>query len=126
VLNRNQNLIGKYMLVTRRHVEAVDQLTTAEWEDLRRKLGWVTTALRQATQPDHFNYAFLQNQDRHVHLHVVPRYATRRQVAGLRIDDPDYPGHYAVPMPDCRLTREQSECLATLLRAALAASGRDD
>ena len=39
VLNRKQNLIGKCMLVTRRHVEAVDQLTAAEWEDLGRKLG---------------------------------------------------------------------------------------
>lgn len=41
VLNRNQNLIGKCMLVTRRHVEAVDQLTAAEWEELRLQLGRV-------------------------------------------------------------------------------------
>lgn len=34
ILNRNQNLVGKCMLVTRRHVEAVDRLTAAEWEDL--------------------------------------------------------------------------------------------
>jgi diadenosine tetraphosphate (Ap4A) HIT family hydrolase len=36
---------------------------------------WMTIALDQAFQPDHYNYAFLQNQDRHVHLHVFPRYA---------------------------------------------------
>lgn len=123
VLNHNQNLIGKCMLVTRRHVEAVDQLTAMEWNDLRHQLRRATVALRQATQPDHFNYAFLQNQDRHVHLHIIPRYAVPRQIAGLRIDDPDYPGHYAVPAPDRRLTREQSENLAALLGTALVSGG---
>jgi diadenosine tetraphosphate (Ap4A) HIT family hydrolase len=62
VLNRNQNLVGKCMLVTHRHVEDVDQLTAAEWDDLRRQLRRATAALRQAIRPDHFNYAFLQNQ----------------------------------------------------------------
>jgi|SRR5215475_11063275 len=75
VLNRSQNLLGKCKLVARRHIVAVDQLTAAEWDDLRHQLGRATAALRQATQPDHFNYAFLQNQDWHAHLHVIPRYA---------------------------------------------------
>jgi diadenosine tetraphosphate (Ap4A) HIT family hydrolase len=119
VLNRNQNLAGKCMLVTRRHVEVVDQLTAAEWSDLAELLRRATAALRQAMQPDHFNYAFLQNQDRHVRLHVIPRYAGPRCIAGLTFDDDDYPGHYAVPAPDRRLAAEQSEHLAELLRAAL-------
>jgi diadenosine tetraphosphate (Ap4A) HIT family hydrolase len=126
VLNRNQNLAGKCTLVVRRHVEAVDQLTAAEWGDLRHELGWATAALRQATQPDHFNYAFLQNKDRHVHLHIIPRYATQREIAGLCIDDPDYPGHYAVPAPERRLTRDQGERVVALLRTALVRCGRDE
>jgi diadenosine tetraphosphate (Ap4A) HIT family hydrolase len=126
VLNRNQNLVGKCMLVTHRHVEDVDQLTAAEWDDLRRQLRRATAALRQATRPDHFNYAFLQNQDRHVHLHVIPRYAAPRQIAGLHIDDPDYPDHYAVPAPDRRLTHEQREHLTALLRASLVNCSRND
>jgi len=56
--------------------------------------------LRQTTQPDHFNYAFPQHQDRHVHLRVIPRYATPRQLIGLTFTGPDYPDHYAVPAPD--------------------------
>lgn len=35
VLNRNQNLVGKSMLVSRRHIESVDQLSADEWNDLR-------------------------------------------------------------------------------------------
>ncbi len=119
VLNRNQNLAGKCMLVARRHVEAVDQLTAAEWSDLADQVRRATAGLRLATRPDHFNYAFLQNQDRHVHLHVIPRYAAPRHIAGLIFDDPDYPDHYAVPAPDRRLAPEQSGQLAELLRAAL-------
>lgn len=58
-----------------------------------------TAALRSLFAPDHFNYAFLQNQDRHVHLHVIPRYAAERSFAGEVFTDPDYPAHYAVPSP---------------------------
>lgn len=119
ILNRNQNLLGKCFMVTRRHVEAVDRLTPEEWEDLRGQLGEASAALRQTTQPDHFNYAFLQNQDRHVHLHVIPRYAADRQMIGLTFTDPDYPDHYAVPGPDRRLNETQAEQLAQILRKAL-------
>ena len=41
-----------------------------------------TERLRRAFAPDHFNYAFLQNQNRHVHLHVIPRYATDLRCTG--------------------------------------------
>jgi diadenosine tetraphosphate (Ap4A) HIT family hydrolase len=119
VLNRNQNLVGKSMLVARRHIEAADELTAAEWDDLRVQLRRITAALRQIAQPDHFNNVFLQNQDRHVHLHVIPRYASPRRVAGLLADDPDYPDHYAVPVPYRPLEPEQNEELVDLLRAAL-------
>jgi diadenosine tetraphosphate (Ap4A) HIT family hydrolase len=50
-----------------------------------------------AFQPDHFNYAFLQNQDRQVHLHIIPSYAAGRSFAGVTFEDPDYPDHYHVP-----------------------------
>jgi len=54
----------------------------------------------QTFRPDHVNYAFLQNQDRHVHVHVIPRYATCRNVAGEDFVDRAYPDHYAVGSPD--------------------------
>ena len=120
ILNRNQNLAGKLFAVTRRHVEAVDELTDGEWACLPPLVRGAARALRQVTRPDHFNYAFLQNQDRHVHLHVIPRYAAPRQLIGLTFTDPDYPGHYAVPVPDRRLDPGQASQLADLLRQALA------
>lgn len=70
ILNRNQNLLGKCFLVSRRHTEAVSDLGPTEWADLRDEVVRATASLQSAFQPDHFNYAFLQNQDRHVHLHL--------------------------------------------------------
>jgi diadenosine tetraphosphate (Ap4A) HIT family hydrolase len=76
-----------------------------------------TERLQRAFAPDHFNYAFLQNLDknRHVHLHVIPRYATARTMAGVRFEDPDYPRHYSVPGPDRRVSPAVLDVLAHLL-----------
>lgn len=94
-LNRNQNLLGKLIVVLRRHEEDVTRLSRDEWGELRDEAAWAVERLRAAFAPDHLNYAFLQNQDRHVHLHVIPRYAEPRSVARVEFTDPDYPDHYA-------------------------------
>ena len=117
-LNRNQNLLGKCILVLRRHCEAVADLTPDEWADLQPQVKHATERLIRAFAPDHFNYAFLQNQDRHVHLHVIPRYGAERTFAGLVFADPDYPDHYAVPMPVRLLAPEQMAMLADYLQEA--------
>lgn len=117
VLNRNQNLLGKCMIVCRRHVEPVVDLSTEEWADLRVQMRRVTAALTARFAPDHFNYAFLQNQDRHVHVHVLPRYAGPRTFAGTGFEDPDWPhgvGGRALHLPPEQLAR---------IAAALAEAG---
>jgi diadenosine tetraphosphate (Ap4A) HIT family hydrolase len=93
-VNLNQSLLGKLIVVLRRHQEAVARLTADEWSELHGLLIWSTERVKSAFAPDHFNYAFLQNQDRHVHLHVIPRYATPRHFAGLDFNDPEFPTHY--------------------------------
>ena len=116
-LNRNQNLLGKAIVVLRRHEEAVAALSADEWSDLHGELAWVTERLRMAFAPDHFNYAFLQNQVRHVHLHVIPRYARPRKAAGLVFDDAAYPDHYR-PGEERILEREQVEEIASAVAGA--------
>ena len=116
-LNRNQNLLGKTIVVLRRHEEAVAALSPGEWSELHGELAWVTGRLRQAFAPDHFNYAFLQNQDRHVHLHVVPRYASQRELDGLRFEDVAYPDHYR-PGEERRLDRGQIDAIAAAIGGA--------
>ena len=74
-LHLNQNLLGKLMIVLRRHEERVVALSADVWNALHKQVRLMTTCLRAAFEPDHFNYAFLRNQDKHVHLHIIPRYA---------------------------------------------------
>ena len=118
-LNRSQNLLGKVMLVLNRPLEQVIFLQDDEWVDLRRQMRRVTLALTAAFQPDHFNYAFLQNQDRQVHLHVIPRYAASRAFAGETFEDPDYPDHYHVPASPHRLSQQRLAALVETIQRAL-------
>ncbi|MDX1664150.1 MAG: hypothetical protein R3272_10165 [Candidatus Promineifilaceae bacterium] len=120
VLSRNQNLLGNCFLVLRRHLEAVPQRTGCEWRELHEQMAPATEMLARAFEPDHFNYAFLQNLDRHVHLHVIPRYAAPRTFAGLTFEDRDYRAHYTVPAPAHHLTSEKYAALAVRLRQLLA------
>ncbi len=125
VLNHNQNLLGKCFLATHRHVEAVRDLTAAEWLELHQHLADTTDALVLAFHPDHFNYAFLQNQDRHVHLHIIPRYAGERTFEDSVFHDPGYPGHYEVKAQPRRLPADQASRLAAMIAASSARPGGD-
>ena len=119
ILNHNQRFLGACFWALRHHIETITALTPAEWVDLHTQLISVTQALNQHFQPDHFNYVFLQNQDRHVHMHIYPRYAQPRLFAGITFDDPDYPSHYTVPGPARRLLPEQYDIIARALRNTL-------
>jgi len=115
VLNHNQNVLGKCFLVTRRHLEAIPDLGVDEWLELHRHLADANRALRFAFRPDHFNYAFLQNQDRHAHLHIIPRYAGSRTFGDTVFNDPGAPGHYEVKAPAHRLGPDRESKLVELL-----------
>jgi diadenosine tetraphosphate (Ap4A) HIT family hydrolase/ADP-ribose pyrophosphatase YjhB (NUDIX family) len=99
VLNSNQDLLGKSMLVLRRHTTSVTSLTEPEWGDLHPFVSLVTQRTEAVLTPARMNYAFLGNVDNHVHLHVMPRYAEPVQLAGEVFDDTGYPGHYTVGKP---------------------------
>jgi diadenosine tetraphosphate (Ap4A) HIT family hydrolase len=98
ILNREQSLLGKSMVVLRRHSELLSELEPDEWSSLHVVAVQTTNAIRHAFAVDHFNYTFLQNVDRHIHLHVLPRYASVREFAGLMFHDDRYGEHYEVPV----------------------------
>jgi len=89
-LNRNQNLVGKTMVVANRRVESVTALEPNEWLDLHRQMARVESALDDLLGPDQYNYAFLMNADAQVHMHVVPRYRTERRWGGQMFTDPHF------------------------------------
>jgi diadenosine tetraphosphate (Ap4A) HIT family hydrolase len=96
VLNENQDLLGRCFLACRRHVEPVKALSPEEWNELLPFVADTARRIDVAFAPDHYNFTFLQNVDRHAHLHVIPRYASPRRFRDLEFGDPGYPGPYAI------------------------------
>jgi diadenosine tetraphosphate (Ap4A) HIT family hydrolase len=86
-VNRNQNLLGKCMVVLRRPCTAVTELEADEWAALRDELRRLVPALERLFRPDQVNHAFLMNEEAQVHLHVVPRYAGPRLWRGRSFAD---------------------------------------
>jgi diadenosine tetraphosphate (Ap4A) HIT family hydrolase len=86
-VNRNQDLLGKTILVLRRTCHAVVEIDAHEWRELRHEVQRLAPALDQLFQPDRLNYAFLMNRDAQVHLHVIPRYASPRRWHGKSFVD---------------------------------------
>ena len=87
VVNHNQNKLGKCMVCLRRHDQDICNLSDTEVCDLWTTIRRLKVALVRCFEPDHFNYAFLMNQDAHVHLHVIPRYHGPRVFAGIEFQD---------------------------------------
>ena len=117
VVNRNQNLVGKTMILLVRSCESVSDLTVGEWHSLRTEMRRITAAVEAVLRPDAINYMFLMNADAQVHLHVVPRYAGTREWQGRRHADPHFgeaPGHEVD-----RWDAERLSHLVGELRAAL-------
>jgi len=118
-LNRNQNLVGKTMVVANRRVESVTALEPNEWLDLHRQMARVESALDDLLGPDQYNYAFLMNADAQVHMHVVPRYRTERRWSGQMFTDPHFGELYGKEQRI--LTPADLAELASAIRARLAA-----
>ncbi|MDQ3855853.1 MAG: HIT family protein [Chloroflexota bacterium] len=117
-LNLQQNLPGRCVLVLNRHLESVRELEVEEWRELHRQLARATTAIDALFDPDQYNYAFLMNQDAHVHLHIVPRYSTARKWHGQTFTDPHFGGLFG--REEKQLIPDAMEALEASLRQALA------
>jgi diadenosine tetraphosphate (Ap4A) HIT family hydrolase len=117
LLNRNQDYLGRCIIALRRHEEDFLALRPEEREELWTVARLVRETLERRFQPDHFNYQVLGNEVRHVHLHLTPRYKTRREHEGQTFHDE----HWGTwPFPS-RTTRPQHwlESLAEALRRDL-------
>jgi diadenosine tetraphosphate (Ap4A) HIT family hydrolase len=117
IINHNQDYLGKVMLVLLRHETDVTALKEAEQVEFWQLLAAVRKALSTLFRPDHFNYAFLMNGDRHVHFHVIPRYSTSREFAGLIFSDGQLGEHYQ--LRDDIVDEKVRQNLADVLRAQM-------
>lgn len=86
-LHQRQDYPGKVFLALRRHEEDVLALTSEERGELWEAARIMRAGVARVLQPDRWNYLFLGNAVRHVHLHLIPRYATPHTIQGWTFAD---------------------------------------
>lgn len=84
----NQGYLGRCVVWCKRD-DALDltDSTGAEQKELILILRQLKNALHKAFRPDWMNYAFLGNETRHLHAHVIPRYKSSRTFVGIKFED---------------------------------------
>lgn len=94
-VHSNQGYLGRCVIWCKRK-DALDlsQATKEEQEELFIIINQPKNALIGAFNPDWFNYAFLGNETRHLHCHVVPRYSKEVEFMGQIFTDKDWGHNY--------------------------------
>lgn len=94
-LHPNQGFLGRCVIWCNRE-DALDltDATVEEQEELFVILNGLQKAIQKIFQPDLLNYAFLGNEKRHLHGHVIPRYAKPKEFEGITFKDERYGHNY--------------------------------
>jgi diadenosine tetraphosphate (Ap4A) HIT family hydrolase len=91
VRNRNTTL-GNCVAITKRHMERFSDIRPDEMAEFALVVKDIEGALEKSFKPDKMNYLMLMMKDKHTHFHIVPRYASTRDFAGIPWTDIDWPG----------------------------------
>ena len=94
-VHENQGYLGRCVIWCKRE-DALDlaDTTSEEQKELFLILRYLREALKKVFQPDWFNYSFLGNETRHLHAHLVPRYAKPKTFMNIVFEDKLYGHNY--------------------------------
>lgn len=87
-----QPTFGALVLICKESAQAFSDLSPGAFTDLSVAVGAVERLLRAVVNYDKINYLMLMMVDRHVHFHVIPRYAEPREWGGRTFPDASWPG----------------------------------
>jgi diadenosine tetraphosphate (Ap4A) HIT family hydrolase len=102
VLNIDQNYLGRYLVISKRHADSLSTLNHAEWVELKGVIEKSESLLRRTfPQITLFNWACLMNHafrekpyNPHVHWHVKPRHDDPISFGGVTWTDNEFGSHY--------------------------------
>lgn len=94
-IHQNQGFLGRCIIWCKRE-NALDlsQATKEEQQELFIIINELKNALTKSFNPDWFNYAFLGNEARHLHGHVIPRYSREIEFGNQIFIDKDWGHNY--------------------------------
>lgn len=115
LLRPEQPTLGSLILAAKSEAEALGALPGAAFAELAAVTAAIEASLRRAIAYEKINYLALMMVDRHVHFHVLPRYAGGREAAGIAIADAGWP---KAPLlhPATALDADQTAALAHWLK----------
>ena len=96
-----QYYLGRLVLWSKRpagtaaYNKDVTTLSRGERRELWALMAHMKRALHQWMQPDVLNYAVLANDAKHIHMHIIPRYASPRTFAGEVFEDEKFGHNYS-------------------------------
>jgi diadenosine tetraphosphate (Ap4A) HIT family hydrolase len=117
LLRPEQVTLGSMVLASKSEAGAMSQLDVAAFTELSQVTRDLERALRNVFNHDKINYLLLMMVDKHVHFHVLPRYAAARELAGSSFEDVSWPGP-----PDLSKTIKLSDQQRQALLASLKSS----
>ena len=105
-LNPDQAYLGRCVIVAKRQVESLSDLSEDEWKDFSELIKRLESALKRSFGARCFNWTCLMNNaykseryennraKPHVHWHVRPRYAKEIKFEEEKFEDPEFAHHY--------------------------------
>lgn len=92
LLRPRQPTFGSLVLVCREDVKAFSEVSAAAFADLQQVVRGIEHMLRAVVGYERINYLMLMMVDPDVHFHVIPRYGSAREFAGVTFADAGWPG----------------------------------
>jgi diadenosine tetraphosphate (Ap4A) HIT family hydrolase len=117
LLRPKQVTAGSMVLACKEGARALGEVSAAAWSELARATADLEAAARAAFAYDRINYLALMMVDPHVHFHVLPRYESPRDVAGVTFVDSAWPKPADITQT-AELTEGQLAAIGEALRAA--------
>jgi len=91
LLRPKQVTLGSLVLACKGEATRLGEVGPTAFSELAAVTSGLEAALERAFQPDRLNYLSLMMVDKHVHFHVLPRYASPRQALGADFVDQHWP-----------------------------------
>jgi diadenosine tetraphosphate (Ap4A) HIT family hydrolase len=79
--------LGNCVVITKRHLEKFSDITPEEMSEFAKVVKDIEKSLMQSFSYDKINWLMLMMKDKHTHFHIIPRYQTPRNFAGIEWKD---------------------------------------